>query len=166
MHWYISYVFAAIPPFLMNHLEKKAFLKVGIFPTCINTKYSIAGCTSYRNVLNISLIIADVKFIFRFVWNVGHSHVVLCVCRWELVVAHRGHEKHQAHEAGNSLLLCSSFIFLPGLFRGSHGWVHLFKSAWWDSGESSEMANLISACANIYLISRDISLIPIFMICF
>lgn len=38
-----------------------------------------------------------------------------------------------------------SFFFLLGLFRSSHGWVHLFKSAWWDSGESSEMFHLISS---------------------
>lgn len=77
------------------------------------------------------------------------SPVPLCVCHWVLVIAHQRHEKHWGHEAtivyGNSLLLCPSFVFLPGLFRSFHGWVHLFKSAWWDSGESSQIVNLISA---------------------
>lgn len=38
-------VFAAIPPFLMNHLEKKAFLRVGIFQTSSLLSMSTQGCT-------------------------------------------------------------------------------------------------------------------------
>lgn len=30
-------------------------------------------------------------------------------------------------------------LLILGLFRGSRGWAHPFRSAWWDSGESPEM---------------------------
>lgn len=44
-------VFAAIPPFLMNHLEKKAFLRVGIFQTLFSLlSMSTQGCIKAAEV--------------------------------------------------------------------------------------------------------------------
>lgn len=46
--------FPAIPPFLMNHLEKKAFLKVGIYLT-----HPLSRLLCCSDLDNIGFIIID-----------------------------------------------------------------------------------------------------------
>uniref|UniRef100_A0AAQ4P209 Sideroflexin-1 n=1 Tax=Gasterosteus aculeatus aculeatus TaxID=481459 RepID=A0AAQ4P209_GASAC len=74
----------AIPPFLMNHLEKKAFLKVGLLLLCYTAPTS-----------DVSFVVIVLNEL-----NGWERHVARRACRsvFHIAVAHQRHEKHRGHE--------------------------------------------------------------------